>query len=109
VIRGASAQGDAFDALADPTRRQLLLLLRSDERSVSELASHFESTMAAVSQHLTVLRRTGLVAKRRSGRLQLYRLRPQGLGQVLDFLKHFDEFWDAKLAALGRYLDEEPQ
>ena len=67
---------DVFDALADPSRRRLLLLLRTEERSVSELAANFDCSMAAVSQHLSVLRRTGLVSKRRSGRQQLYRLRP---------------------------------
>lgn len=104
----AASRVDVFDALADPTRRRLLVLLRAEERSVSELAAHFDSSMPAVSQHLTVLRRTGLVAKRRSGRLQLYRIRPEPLGQVLDFLKHFDEFWDDRLSALGRYLEEAP-
>jgi DNA-binding transcriptional ArsR family regulator len=97
---------DVFDALADPTRRRLLLLLRAEELSVSELAAHFSVSMAAVSQHLSILRRTGLVSKRRSGRMQLYRLRPRPLGQVIDFLSHFDQFWDEKLSALGRYLEE---
>jgi DNA-binding transcriptional ArsR family regulator len=106
VTLASAERVDVFEALADPTRRRLLLLLRAHEHSVSELASHFECSMAAVSQHLSILRRTGLVSKRRDGRMQLYRLRPRPLGQIVDFLSHFDAFWDQKLAALGRHLEE---
>jgi DNA-binding transcriptional ArsR family regulator len=106
VTLASNPRVDVFDALGDPNRRKLLLLLRSEERSVSDLAAHFHCSMAAVSQHLSVLRRSGLVAKRRSGRMQIYRLRPRPLGEVIDFLAHFDQFWDEKLSALGRYLEE---
>jgi DNA-binding transcriptional ArsR family regulator len=106
VTLATDARVDVFDALADPTRRRLLLLLRTDELSVTELAAHFDCSLPAVSQHLSILRRTGLVAKRRDGRMQLYRLRPRPLGQVVDFLTHFDAFWDQKLAALGKYLED---
>lgn len=96
-----------FQALGDPTRQELLLILRDGERSASELARPFPSTRSAVSQHLAVLREAGLVERRKEGRRQLYRLRPEPLAQASKWIGRFDAFWSERLERLGRYLEQE--
>lgn len=98
---------DVYGAIADPTRRRLLKLLHGREMSVNELARDFTVTRPAISQHLAVLRATGLVTHRKERRSRLYRVRPEPLGEVMEWLTYFDAFWDEKLAGLGRYLSEE--
>jgi DNA-binding transcriptional ArsR family regulator len=96
---------DVYQAIADPTRRQLLGLLAGAERSVGDLAAPFAMSRPAVSQHLRVLREAGLVAERRAGRQRLYRLQPEPLREVEVWLDHFRGFWRERLDALGAYLD----
>jgi DNA-binding transcriptional ArsR family regulator len=105
-VRAAAARTDAFRAIADPTRRAVLDLLRQSERSVSELCEPFAMSQPALSQHLKVLRRAGLVTTRRAGRLRVYALDPRPLRAVSEWVAHYERFWDEKLDALGRYLDE---
>jgi DNA-binding transcriptional ArsR family regulator len=100
---GASA--DRFAALADGTRRRLLEELATADRAVGELVAGLDITQAAVSQHLRVLRETGLVTARREGRRRYYRLRPAALTELRDWLDELEQFWRARLAALGEYLD----
>lgn len=102
-----SIDSATFHALADSTRRGLLLLLREGERSASELAEPFPSTRSAVSQHLSVLLDSGLVERRRQGRRQLYRLRARPLEEIRDWVELFEDFWDERLDRLGAYLDNE--
>jgi DNA-binding transcriptional ArsR family regulator len=87
----------ALKAIAAPTRRRILTLVRDDERSAGEIASYFELTRPAISQHLTVLKEAGLVAERRDGTRRLYRARPEALVELKAFL---DEFWGERLDAL---------
>ena len=89
----------ALKAISQPRRRQILSLVRSRELSAGEIAGHFDVTRPAVSQHLTVLKRAGLVDERRDGTRRLYRARPQALAELKRFL---EEFWDEKLASLKR-------
>lgn len=96
-----------FRAVADPTRRAVLELLRERDRSVSELAEPFRMTQPAVSQHLRVLRNAGLVRARKDGRRRVYRLEAARLREVYDWAEHFARFWPRKLDALGGYLDGE--
>ncbi len=98
---------DVFEAIADPTRRQLLDLLGDGPRPVNELARPFAMTRAAVSQHLRVLRDAGLVTARRSGREHYYRLRASRLREVYDWVSHYERFWQGKLKSLGEYLDRQ--
>ena len=86
----------AVRAIAEPRRRSILQLVARDERSAGEIASHFDVTRPAISQHLTVLKDAGLVTERRDGPRRLYRARPEGLADLRAFL---DEFW---LDGLGR-------
>jgi DNA-binding transcriptional ArsR family regulator len=75
-----------FEALAQPTRREILRLLAGGERSAGAIAKRFSVTQPAISQHLRALREAGLVEDRREGTRRLYRLRPEGLGDLHDFL-----------------------
>jgi len=94
----------ALKAIAAPRRRQILRLVRDDELSAGEIASNFDVTMPAVSQHLNVLKEAGLVSERRNGTRRLYRARPEGLAELRDFL---EEFWDVRLEALKREAEKE--
>jgi len=87
----------ALKALAAPRRRAILKLVREEELSAGEIASHFDVTRPAVSQHLTLLKEAGLVDERRNGTRRLYRARPEGLADLKAFL---EEFWDERLEAL---------
>jgi DNA-binding transcriptional ArsR family regulator len=89
----------ALRAIAEPRRRRILQLVGGRELSAGEIASHFDVTRPAISQHLGVLKEAGLVEERRNGTQRLYRARPQGLAEVKAFL---DAFWDEKLEALQR-------
>jgi DNA-binding transcriptional ArsR family regulator len=101
---GISSQSEIFQAIADPTRRALLDLLLESERPVKSLVERFAMSQPAISQHLRVLRKAGLVSERRAGRQRLYHLEGEALAEVADWLAHYEEFWKAKLAALGRHL-----
>jgi DNA-binding transcriptional ArsR family regulator len=92
----APAHTTAFHAVADPTRRAILELLRDREQAASELTEPFETSQSAVSQHLAVLRRAKLVTRRRDGRRQLYSVCPEPLRAVADWIAQFDQFWDQK-------------
>src|SRR6187397_1380578 len=96
----------ALKAIAAPRRRQILTLVRDDELSAGEIASHFDVTRPAVSQHLNVLKEAGLVSERRNGTRRLYRARPEGLAELKEFFEHF---WDPRLATLKREAEKEEQ
>jgi DNA-binding transcriptional ArsR family regulator len=94
----------ALKAIVEPRRRAILRLVRDGELSAGEIASHFDVTRPAVSQHLTVLKEAGLVDERRNGTRRLYRARPEGLAELRAFL---DEFWGGKLDDLKRDAERE--
>lgn len=100
------ASADIFQAIADPTRRAILDRLRQGEQPVKQLAEPFEMSLPAISQHLQILSNAGLVSQQRSGRQRLYRLNPVPLQQVLEWVAHYEPFWQQKLDALGAYLEE---
>ena len=94
----------ALKAIAAPRRRAILTLVRDGELSAGEIASHFDVTRPAVSQHLNVLKEAGLVSERRNGTRRLYRARPEGLVELKQFL---EDFWDPRLEALKREAEKE--
>ena len=94
----------ALKAIAEPRRRAILTLVRDGELSAGEIASHFDVTRPAVSQHLNVLKEAGLVSERRNGNRRLYRIRPEGLAELRDVLAGF---WDVRLDALKREAEKE--
>jgi DNA-binding transcriptional ArsR family regulator len=95
---------NALDALGDPTRRSIFERLRRGARSVTELADELPVSRPAVSQHLRVLKDAGLVRERRDGTRRLYRIDPDGLGEVRDY---FDDFWSDVLAAFKEAVERE--
>jgi DNA-binding transcriptional ArsR family regulator len=88
---------EAIRAIAEPNRRRILQLVTEKELSAGEIASRFEITRPAVSQHLGVLREAGLVTERREGTRRLYSLRPEGFDDLKSFL---EAFWDEGLERL---------
>ena len=96
----------ALKAIAEPRRRAILRLVLDEELSAGEIASHFDVTRPAVSQHLTVLKEAGLVDERRNGTRRLYRARPEGLADLKAFL---EEFWADRLDALKREAEREEE
>ena len=95
-----------FAALADPTRRAILARLASGEASVTELAAPFDMSMPAVSKHLRVLERAGLVTRGRSAQWRPRRLEAGPLKDATAWLEHYRRFWDDSLDRLGDYLQE---
>ena len=91
-------------AIAEPRRRQILELVRDGERSAGEIATHFDVTRPAISQHLGVLQEAGLVSVRRIGTRRLYRARPEGLVELRAFI---EGFWDERLQRLARAAEAE--
>ena len=91
-------------AIAAPRRRRILALVRDDELTAGEIASHFDVSRPAVSQHLNVHKEAGLVNERRNGTRRLYRARPEGLAELREFL---EEFWDERLTVLKQEAERE--
>ena len=92
----------AYQALAEPRRREILRLVRDQPKSVNEIAEHFDVTQQAVSQHLQVLKRAGLVAVRPQGQRRLYVVRTEGFESLREFLA---EFWPSQLGELKQAVE----
>lgn len=96
---------DVFEAIADPTRRRLMELLAEREHQAGELAMHFDISFPAISQQLRILSDAHLVEARREGRFRVYRMRPESLDPVADWLTTYaDKFWRRRLKGLGQTL-----
>ncbi len=95
-----------FAALADPTRRAILARLSSGEASVTELAEPFEMSLPAISKHLKVLERAGLIARGREAQWRPCRLAAGPLRDAADWLEHYRRFWDESFDRLEDYLRE---
>ena len=95
-----------FAALADPTRRAILARLAGGEASVTELAEPFEMTLPAVSKHLKVLQRAGLIARGRQRQWRPARLEAGPLKDVADWTERFRRFWEESYDRLDEYLEE---
>jgi DNA-binding transcriptional ArsR family regulator len=96
----------AVEALAQPSRRQILDLLREGERPVGELVERLDMSQPAVSKHLRVLREVGLVDVRSQAQRRLYRVRPEPLAELDAWLAPYRRLWTRSLDALERHLDE---
>ena len=105
-MTAAQPKEDVFTAIADPTRRALLLRLADEgNKNVSELLEPFSMSQPAISKHLRILRQAGLVTSRKEGRLRLYAINANRLREAYDWVSLFEKYWDEKLDALGKYLD----
>jgi DNA-binding transcriptional ArsR family regulator len=96
-----------FHALADPTRRAVLDLLRAGSLPAGAIARQFPVSRPAISKHLRMLRRARLVQERREGRLRLYKLNPQPLKAVDSWLERYRVFWQANLSSLKDFVESE--
>jgi DNA-binding transcriptional ArsR family regulator len=95
-----------FAALADPTRRAILARLASGEKSVTELAAPFAMSMPAISKHLRVLERAGLIARGREAQWRPRRLQAQPLKEVAEWVEHYRRFWEESFDRLDDYLQQ---
>ena len=95
-----------FRALADPTRRSVLALLRGGRRSVGEIASNFRTSRPAISRHLRILRTAGLVTTRADGTARICELNAEPLRAVNDWVGEYETFWMRKLHNLKVYAEE---
>jgi len=95
----------SFELLADPTRRRLLDELREGERSVGALVERLRMSQPAISKQLRVLRDAGLASVRVDAQRRIYRLRPDGLREIDEWLAPYRAFWEGRLDAMERTLD----
>jgi DNA-binding transcriptional ArsR family regulator len=102
----AATTSDAFNAIAEPQRRQILVLLRRGERPVTDVAHELGMTQPGASKHLRVLREVGLVRDRRSGKQSLYGLDAQGLRPVHEWSGGFERFWNESFDRLDMYVQD---
>jgi DNA-binding transcriptional ArsR family regulator len=99
-------EADIFRALSDPTRRAVYERLALGEMSVSEVKAGFDVSQPAISQHLAALRGAGLVAERREGRHAYYRLAPEGLAPLAQWMDRYRAFWPERIERLKDVLKE---
>jgi DNA-binding transcriptional ArsR family regulator len=102
----AATTADAFNAVAEPRRREILDLLARGERPVNELVERLGVAQPQVSKHLRVLRAVGLVVAREEGRQRMYRLNGEPLKPIHDWVKNYERTWTERFEALDGLLDE---
>lgn len=102
----AATTTDAFNAVAEPRRREILDALAGGERTVNELVERLGVAQPQVSKHLRVLREVGLVEAREEGRHRLYRLNGRSLKPIHDWVKNYERMWNDRLELLDEVLDD---
>ena len=107
MVTNAKLEEMVFRAVADPTRRQILGLLRQRPRTVGELAGNFETSRPAISKHLKLLRSAGLVVAHQRGTASVCQLNARPLRAVNDWLMDYRSFWKGTLRDLRKYVEEE--
>ena len=96
-----------FSALADPTRRAILAMLREDDMAVTDVAEPFEMSLAAISKHLGILTRSGLISQEKRGRVKWCKLEPDALRDASIWMQSFGQFEAVNLDAFEAFLDRE--
>jgi DNA-binding transcriptional ArsR family regulator len=96
----------AFRAIADPTRREILSLLRGGAHTVGEIAVNFRTSRPAISKHLRLLRSAGLVVTRKDGTARICKLNAKPLRSVSAWLREYEAFWGESLSGLKKYIEE---
>lgn len=107
MVEYALSLDEVFGSLADPTRRDILRRVSRRQMTISEIASRYDLTFAAVSKHLKVLEKAKLIIKRRRGKEQLVQLAPQTIKSANEYLEFYRAFWEERLDSLDAYLREE--
>ena len=102
----AATTTDAFNAIAEPRRREILDLLAKGERPVNDVVRRLRLGQPQVSKHLRVLREVGLVTVREDGRQRLYRLNGRPLKSIHDWVKNYEQAWNERFDRMGDYLKE---
>lgn len=100
----STTTSDAFNAVAEPQRRQILSFLATGEHSVNDIAQSLRLEQPQTSKHLKVLREVGLVVVRESGKQRLYKLNPPALKPIHDWVQGFEQLWNERLDRLEQYL-----
>ena len=95
-----------FSALADSSRRHILVLLSKGSKSAGSIAGEFKISRPAISKHLRILKDSGLVSTNKQGRQRYFSLNPKPIKEVFDWLKFYDKFWDEKLHLLKKYIEQ---
>jgi DNA-binding transcriptional ArsR family regulator len=101
-----AAKHDVFQAIADPTRREVLRILANEEMPITKIASHFSISRTAIVKHLHILAEADLVQAKKQGRQKLYMLQPEPLSQVKEWLSYYERFWDNKLSVLKHLVEQ---
>lgn len=99
---------EVFQALADPTRRDILDLLQTGEMTAGDLTDRFAVSRPAISRHLRVLREAGLVSRRKEAQWRIYRLNPEALREADRWMEKYRVFWAARMQDLKRLVEEAP-
>ncbi|MBU8878472.1 metalloregulator ArsR/SmtB family transcription factor [Bacillus sp. FJAT-29790] len=107
-MSSSAQKHDVFQAIADPTRRQVLRLLAEKELPISEITSHFSISRTAIAKHLHILTEAELVYGRKVGREKRYRLMPEPLTELKEWLSYYEQFWNNKLSML-KHIVENPK
>lgn len=97
---------DVFQAIADPTRREILGMIADEPLNVNSVAEHFNVSRTAIYKHIKILIECGLVDVEQKGRERFCEARLEGLSEVSDWLSQYKKFWTQKLDSLGHYLDQ---
>jgi DNA-binding transcriptional ArsR family regulator len=109
MVTSSSRHPDAvFKALADPTRREILHILRRGNTTVGQIARNFRTSRPAISKHLRLLRTAGLVATQKQGAARICRLNAQPLRAVHHWLQDYQTFWNDNLRSLKQFVEENP-
>ncbi|MEH7455672.1 transcriptional regulator [Bacillus pseudomycoides] len=106
-MSSSAAKYDVFQAIADPTRREVLRLLTQQELPISKITDHFPMSRTAVVKHLHILSEAKLVSGRKVGREKLYRLQPEPLAELQQWLSYYEKFWNNKLSILKYVVENE--
>ena len=103
----AAVKHDVFQAIADPTRREMLRLLAEKERPISDITSHFPISRTAITKHLGILSDAELVSGKKVGREKIYSLHPEPLAELKEWLSFYERFWNNKLSVLKHLVEND--
>jgi DNA-binding transcriptional ArsR family regulator len=107
MVKSVANLDEVFSALSDPTRRKILVRLAEGDRSVGELAKPFDVSLPAISKHLGVLERAGLITREREGRVRHCHLEPEPLAGALEWIAQYGRFWEERFDSLEALLSEQ--
>ncbi len=97
-----------FQALSDATRRSILMRVRDSDENVSDIAACYDMSMPAVTKHLNILERAGLIVRRKDGRQRMCRAEPKRLAEATAWLEHYQKFWGTRLDSLKQFVEDNP-